>query len=77
MERIEIPSDEDVDKAKEERAERMRLNPGKVEKSILTGTDFYLCLEMIKTDDERSKIEELNKEAAYGLLQRYWAPRIV
>lgn len=77
MERIEIPSDEDVDKAKEERAERMRLNPGKVEKSILTGTDFYLCLEMIKTDDEKNKIEELNKEAAYGLLQRYWAPRIV
>jgi len=32
---------------------------------------------MIKTDDERSKIEELNKEAAYGLLQRYWSPRIV
>lgn len=32
---------------------------------------------MIKTDDERSKIEEMNKEAAYGLLQRYWAPRIV
>jgi len=32
---------------------------------------------MTKTDDERSKIEELNKEAAYGLLQRYWAPKIV
>lgn len=77
MERIDIPSDEDVDKAKEERAEKKRLNPGVVVKSILTQTDYFVCLEMIKTDDEKSKIEELNKEAAYGLLQRYWAPKIV
>lgn len=77
MERIEPPSEEDVEAAKAARAESERLNPTTVEKSILTGTDCYLCLEMIKTDDERSKIEELNKEAAYGLLQRYWAPRIV
>ena len=77
MERIEPPTDEDVDAAKSARAEAEKLNPTKVEKSILTGTDCYVCLEMIKTDDEKSKIEELNKEAAYGLLQRYWAPRIV
>lgn len=77
MERIEPPTDEDVEAAKAARAEAEKLNPTKVEKSILTGTDCYVCLEMIKSDDEKNKIEELNKEAAYGLLQRYWAPRIV
>lgn len=75
MDRIEIPSDEDVEKALAEAAEREKLNPKEVFKSLLTGEENKQTIIMTKVDE--GKLECLDKAAGHGLLSRYWAPKIV
>lgn len=75
MERIGIPSDEDVEKALAETAEREKSNPKQVFKSILSGEENKQTILMTKVDE--GKLESLDKAAGHGLLSRYWAPKIV
>jgi hypothetical protein len=75
MDRIDIPSDEDVDKALAEAAEREKANPKEVFKSVLTGEENKQTIQMTKVDE--GKLECLDKAAGVGLLARYWAPKIV
>jgi hypothetical protein len=75
MDRIEIPTDEEVDKAIAEAEEKEKLNPKEILKSLLTGEDNKQTIQMTKVDD--GKLELLDKLAGHGLLARYWAPKIV
>jgi superfamily II DNA/RNA helicase len=75
MERIGIPSDDDVERALAEAAEREKLNPKEVFKSLLTGEEHKQTIQMTKTDE--GKLESLDKAAGHGLLKKYWAPKIV
>jgi len=74
MDRIEIPTDEDVDRAKTEQEERDKLNPKVIVKSLLSGDEHQQTIKMTKSDSD--KIENLDKPTGHELLKKYWAPKI-
>lgn len=73
IERVEIPTQEEVDEAKE----KLKNNPTGTDysltKSHLTGEAGKATMEMKMTEEEK----ELDETTAFAMIQQYWAPRIV